>query len=74
MAYSHVVSGELLVDFCARLLCPGDFLGKNARLGSHALLQGMVQTQRLNLGLLHCRQILYHLSHQGRPVYALRFI
>ena len=23
-------------------------------------------TQGLNLGLLHCRQILYHLSHQGR--------
>ena len=22
----------------------------------------------LNLGLLHCRQILYHLSHQGRPL------
>ena len=22
-------------------------------------------TQELNLGLLHCRQILYHLSHQG---------
>ena len=24
-------------------------------------------TQGLNLGLLHCRQILYHLSHQGSP-------
>ena len=23
-------------------------------------------TQEMNLGLLHCRQILYHLSHQGR--------
>ena len=24
-------------------------------------------TQVRNLGLLHCRQILYHLSHQGSP-------
>ena len=27
---------------------------------------GIFLTQGLNLGLLHCRQILYHLSHQGR--------
>ena len=27
--------------------------------------RGSSQTQELNLGLLHCRQILYHLSHQG---------
>ena len=25
-------------------------------------------TQGLNPGLLHCRQILYHLSHQGSPI------
>ena len=25
-------------------------------------------SQGLNSGLLHCRQILYHLSHQGSPV------
>ena len=40
----------------------GDSPGKN----SHALLQGIFLTQGLNLGLPHCRQILYHLSHQGR--------
>ena len=33
--------------------------------GCHALFQGTFWTQGLNLGLLHCRQILYHLSHQG---------
>ena len=27
--------------------------------------EGIFQTQRLNPGLLHCRQILYCLSHQG---------
>ena len=29
----------------------------------HFLLQGIFPTQGSNLGLLHCRQILYHLSH-----------
>ena len=32
-----------------------------------ALLQGIFPTQGLNPGLLYCRQILYSLSHQGRP-------
>ena len=32
-----------------------------------SLLQGIFPTQGSNPGLLHCRQILYHLSHQGRP-------
>ena len=29
------------------------------------LLQGIFPTQESNPDLLHCRQILYHLSHQG---------
>ena len=29
--------------------------------------RGIFSTQQLNLGLPHCRQILYHLSHQGSP-------
>ena len=33
----------------------------------HSLLQGTFLIQGLNLGLLHCRQILYHLSLQGSP-------
>ena len=32
--------------------------------GFQSFLQGTFLTQELNLGLLHCRQILYHLSHQ----------
>ena len=47
----------------ARLLCPWNFPGKTTGVGSHSLLQGIL----LNLGLLHCRWILYHLSHQGSP-------
>ena len=33
----------------------------------HFLFQGVFLTQGLNLGLLHCRQILYCISHQGSP-------
>ena len=51
----------------ARLLCPWNSPGKNPGVGCHALLQGIFPTQRLNLGLLHCRQIPYSLSHQGNP-------
>ena len=32
---------------------------------TNSLLQGIFWTQGLNSGLLRCRQILYHLSHQG---------
>ena len=35
--------------------------------GSHSLLQGIFPTQGSNLGLLHCREILYQLSHRGSP-------
>ena len=45
----------------------GDFPGKNIRVSLHALLQVIFPTQILNPGLQHCRQILYHLSHQGSP-------
>ena len=48
-----------------RLLCPWNSPGKNTRVSCHFLLQGIFPTQGSNLGLLHCRQILYHLSHQG---------
>ena len=50
-----------------RLLCPWDFPGKNTEAGSHSLLQGIFLTQGSNLGFLHWRWILYHLSHQGSP-------
>ena len=42
----------------------GIFPGKNAGVGCHFLLQGVFPTQGLNLGLLHCKQILYLLSYQ----------
>ena len=33
-----------------------------------SLLQGIFPAQGSNPGLLHCRQILYHLSHQGNDL------
>ena len=36
-------------------------------MGSHSLLQGIFPTQGSNPDLLHCREILSHLSHWGSP-------
>ena len=47
-----------------RFLCPWDSPGKNTGVGCHYLLQGIFLIQGSDLGLLHPRQILYHLSHQ----------
>ena len=41
--------------------------GQNTGVGSPSLLQGIFPTQGLNPGLLHCRLILYQLSHKGSP-------
>ena len=35
--------------------------------GRLSLLQGIFPTQGSNPGLLHCRQILYQVTHQGSP-------
>ena len=38
---------------------------KNSGVGNLSLLRGIILTQELNLGLLHCTWILYQLSYQG---------
>ena len=48
------------------LCSPWSSPGQNTEVGSLSLLQGIFPTQRLNPGLLRCRQILYQLS-QGKP-------
>ena len=65
---------QLCLTLCNPIGCslPGssvheDFPGKNTGVDCHAPLQGIFPTQGSNPGLLHCRQILYHLSHQGSP-------
>ena len=45
-----------------------EFSRQEYGVGSHALLQEIFLTQGLNQHLLHYRQILYHLSHQGNPL------
>ena len=50
-----------------------DSPGKNTGVDCHALLQRIFPTQGSNPGLLHCRQILYHLSYQGSPKKAYRW-
>ena len=42
-------------------------------MSSHSLLQGIFPTQGSNLGLLQCRQILYHLSHHNKHEFMCRF-
>ena len=50
-----------------RLLYLWNSPGHNTGVGSLSLLQGIFPTHGSNLGLLHCRQILYCLSHQESP-------
>ena len=40
---------------------------KNTEMGSLSLIQQFFPTQESNQSLLHCRWILYPLSHQGSP-------
>ena len=40
---------------------------QNTGVDNLSLLQEIFPTHRLNPGLLHCRQILYQLSHKGSP-------
>ena len=50
-----------------RLYSPWPSSGQNSGVGSLSLLQRMFPTQGSNPSLLHCRQILYQLSHEGGP-------
>ena len=48
----------------SRLFCSWNSPGKKTGVGSLSLLQGIFLTRGSNLSLLHCRQILYRVSHQ----------
>ena len=62
---SHsVVSGSLGPH---ELHSPWNTPGRNTGVGSLSLLQGIFPIQGLNPGLLHCKWILYQLSHKGSP-------
>ena len=68
-----VLVAQSCPTFCDPIdCCPTDssvhgILLVRTGVGCPSLLQGIFPTQGLNLGLLHCRQILYHLSQQESP-------
>ena len=64
---SHVWLFSTPWTVAPRLLCPWDSPGKNPGVGCHALFQGIFPSQRSKPGLLHWKQIFYHLSHQESP-------
>ena len=55
-----------------RLLFPWDFPGKNTRVSSRFLLQGIFPTQGWNLHLLHWQTGGLHMSHLGSSQQNLR--
>ena len=62
------------LTLCNLMVCPWNSPGQNTGVGCHSLLQGIVPTLELNSHLLHCKQILYHLSYQGSLINAYKLI
>ena len=50
------------------------FPSKNTGVGCHFLLQGIVPTQGLDPGRLHCRQTRYQRSFKGSPLSTNLFV
>ena len=70
----------LVVQLCLTLFDPRDcslpgssvhgiFQARTLKWVAISFSRGIFQTQGSNQGLQYCRQILYHLSHQGSPIY-----
>ena len=62
----------LMQGFLPALWFPRNSPGKNTGVGCHFFLQGTFPTQGYKPGLLHCRQLRSHLSHQRSPFIELR--
>ena len=65
--HMKVLVTQLHPTFCNPMDCSLPGSSVHGIWGCHFLLQGTFPPQGLNSGLPHCRQILYHLSHQGNP-------
>ena len=70
--YRRSEVAQLCTTLCGPIACSlpgtsiqGIFPGISTGVGCHFLLQGISLTQGSDPGLLHSRQMLYHLSHQG---------
>ena len=82
--YIYMKLNELVVQSCPTLcnpmncspqfFCPWNSPGKDTGVGGHSLLQGIFPTQKLNLGHLHCRQILYHWVTREAHTYVCVYI
>ena len=65
-----VLVAQLCPTLCKpmdRSFCPWNSPVKNTGVGCHSLFQGIFLMPGENPGLPHCKQIRYHLSHQGNP-------
>ena len=69
-----VLGAQLCPTLCDPMYCstpgssiPGIFQARKLKWVAIPFSRVIFPTQGLNQGLLHCRQILYHLSHQGSP-------
>ena len=62
-----MVKKKVLIPRTISLLSPWNSPGKYTGMNRHSLLQGISLTQGLSPSLLHCRQTVNRLSHQGNP-------
>ena len=82
LTWNSTLGGALVTKSCLTLVTPWtvacqaplsmgfclwDSPSKNTGEGCYFLLQVIFPTQESNLGLLHCRQILYWLSYEANP-------
>ena len=58
---------QLCRTLCNPMDSPWNSPSQSTVVDSHSLLQEIFPTQGSNLGVPHCRRILYQLSHQGSP-------
>ena len=65
--WTATIQDPLSVGFSRQEYWSGLLFPSTVGVGSHSILQGIFPTQGLNPGLLHSRQILYHLSQQESP-------
>ena len=65
--YLKVKIAQLCLTLGNLMDSPWNSPGQNTGVGSLSLLQEVFPTQGWNLGFLHCRWILYQLSHKRGP-------
>ena len=63
--YRRSEVAQLRTTLCGPIACSLPGTSIQGGVGCHFLLQGVSLAQGSNPGLLHCRHMLYHLSHQG---------